>query len=323
MRAIPAVAAIVLFWSCAATAEWSGITPDNRVGGRVASAGYLRGKVVLFDRRDYADPANADDLRRLQSAWSAYKTKAFVLLGCHTGGDSAAAKKAVEKLGLTYPVYINVECSGPFAKKPPERGAPAADEPAAGPSGASDARIVLFDATGRRLLYCGDNAALACGSAGKAVFDERQPSGVVRWKELIDYDLENLPGRALSRLRDLHGDSETLAKLEKRFPADAARFRKEFERLRNDKEAVELAKLEDEARSVVDADPRSAAASGPSARRFDEIASRYSHLKTSRDGRVAQEAKNALADVAFAKATFKAQSGGKGARPAARKGGRR
>ena len=73
--------------------EWTGIVPQHRIGGRMASCGYMRGKVVLLDCRDYSK-ADAGSLSELQKIWKSYKSKSFVLLGVHTssGGNGAAEK---------------------------------------------------------------------------------------------------------------------------------------------------------------------------------------------------------------------------------------
>ena len=46
--------------------DWENIDPTHHLAGRMASAGYLRGKVVLLDCRDYGDKSGVDAMRRLE-----------------------------------------------------------------------------------------------------------------------------------------------------------------------------------------------------------------------------------------------------------------
>ena len=65
LRKVMMAAALAALVAGAPAYEWDNVGPDSRLGGRMISAGYLRGKVVLLDRRDYTDPANAEAIRQL------------------------------------------------------------------------------------------------------------------------------------------------------------------------------------------------------------------------------------------------------------------
>lgn len=273
----------------AAGRAWTGITPENRVGGRMASAGYLRGKVVLFDRRDYSDPKEAEALRSLQAVWNAYKTKEFVLVGCHVGAASPqAVARAMKTVGITYPVYRNVGIE------------------AGGEAMLPQSKIMVFDSTFTRMVYAGDNVNEARGIVGTAVFAARRPNNIRNWKALLDYELAHLPGRAWLRLRDLTEEDggDVFARMKRSFPEAAKRYEAEWKKIRNDKERKELAELVEMSRSVCDRDVRD-----PKWRRFrpyhiDALVKKYAHLKNVKDPAAVQEAKNALADLAFAKAAL-------------------
>ena len=103
---VTAACVVIAFAQVAFGKEWRNVTPETRIGGRIVSPGYLQGKVVLLDCRDYADASGAEAMKRLQGVWRTYASKPFVVLGCHTGrSNRAAAAALMSRLGITYPVY--------------------------------------------------------------------------------------------------------------------------------------------------------------------------------------------------------------------------
>ena len=86
--------------------EWENIDPAHYLAGRMASAGYLRGKVVCLDYRDYGDKSGVAAMRRMEEVWQTFKMKPFVLLGSHRGtADAEKIKRIAEGLKLTFPIY--------------------------------------------------------------------------------------------------------------------------------------------------------------------------------------------------------------------------
>ena len=109
------IAAMLSFAAIAADpVEWENVDPAHYLAGRMASAGYLRGKVVLLDYRDYGDKSGVDAMRRLEEIWQTFKMKPFVLIGSHRGTAGAEKiKRIAEGLKLTFPIYkdCSSECS--------------------------------------------------------------------------------------------------------------------------------------------------------------------------------------------------------------------
>jgi hypothetical protein len=92
-------------------ADWENIDEAHRLGGRMASSGYLRGKVVLVAALDYGNKANVPVMKRLQALWVTYKSKPFVLIGVHVGeaGDERVGK-IIKAMNITHPVYRDIRC---------------------------------------------------------------------------------------------------------------------------------------------------------------------------------------------------------------------
>lgn len=279
--ALAAAAAAAAF--AASAAEWRNVSPEDRIGGRAVSVGYLRGKVVLIDRRDYADPANAENVKRLQSVWKAYSTKPFVLVGGHVGGDADAAKSALASLGVTYPV-----CGGAALVDPDPHGN----------------ALVVLDPTGSRILYAGSDDRQAAGVVGSAIIAAKLPKSAKQWKFLLDYEIENLPGRAYLRLRELNADKAALKELAEKYTDDAKRYRAAATKFKADAEVVKLAKLVETAAMLKDRDPSSPKAKRITKADLEKLEAKYAPLKESENPLVAQEAKNSLYDIRCAKATL-------------------
>lgn len=84
---------------------WKGLEPENWYCGKKLAEKSLDGKIVMV----YVFSESSEDsvalLPRIESVWSAYKTKPFVVLGSHRGGKSAKAARLIRKAKVTFPVY--------------------------------------------------------------------------------------------------------------------------------------------------------------------------------------------------------------------------
>ncbi len=264
--------------------EWVCVGADERLGGRMISAGYLRGKIVLLDKRDYGDVSkeNRQALQELKTIWATYKTKPFIVLGSHTGDSSAKRVQAViKKLEITYPVYEGAafELEGATDTNP----------------------IQVYDSTGQVRLYSGKDLHTARGILGSAILATAVPMTAKDYGQLLDYEIENLPGRAYLRMRDFRT----------RFPQDAERYEEAWQRLSTDKTILRLAKLVDLARLVKDRDHADAAAQKLTPAILTKTIAKYEDLKQHENEAIVQEAKNAIADITWASATLDSKGGKK------------
>lgn len=266
--------------------EWMNVVPDSRVGGRMASCGYLKGKVVLLDVRDYSENAEAAVMKQIQDVWAAYKSKQFVALGSHVGssGSKEAAGNLIKSLHLTYSIYSDVAVKNDEgALEDLQRG------------------VYVFDSTGKR-LYFGKDPRQAMGIVGSAIFAESIPASTAGWKAVLDYEIANLPGQAYLRIRDLKNHKDVLKKLSKEYPADVKRYAATWREYGENSEVKKLAKLVETTRLIKDRDKNSRASKRLSAATLENLIKQYSVLTQSDNPLIAQEAKNSLADLKFVKA---------------------
>ncbi len=266
--------------------EWMNVVPDSRVGGRMASCGYLKGKVVLLDVRDYSENAEAALMKQIQDVWTAYKSKRFVALGSHVGssGSKEAAGNLIKSLHLTYSIYSDVAVKNDEgAVEDLQRG------------------VYVFDSTGKR-LYFGKDPRQAMGIVGSAIFAESIPSSTADWKAVLDYEIANLPGQAYLRIRDLKNHKDVLKKLSKEYPDDVKRYAATWRGYGENSEVKKLAKLVETTRLIKDRDKNSRASKRLSAATLENLIRQYSVLTQSENPLIAQEAKNSLADLKFVKA---------------------
>jgi hypothetical protein len=266
--------------------EWMNVVPDSRVGGRMASCGYLKGKVVLLDVRDYSENAESALMKQIQDVWTAYKSKQFVALGSHIGPSETreAAGNLIKSLHLTYSIYSDVAVKNDEgAIEDLQRG------------------VYVFDSTGKR-LYFGKDPRQAMGIVGSAIFAESIPSSTAGWKAVLDYEIANLPGQAYLRIRDLKNHKDVLKKLSKEYPADVKRYAATWREYGENSEVKKLAKLVETTRLIKDRDKNSRASKRLSAATLENLIKQYSVLTQSENPLIAQEAKNSLADLKFVKA---------------------
>jgi len=259
-------------------AVWKNLDKEHRLGGRMVSDGYLRGKVVLVNRWGCDSAACCELLPQLEEIWDSFKSKPFVLLGghCKGCGDVEKAKSLVEEKRLTYPVY---EDAGLAANEPALPAVP---------------HFYLVDETGE-VRYRGKDERLATERLVMLLTDMEAPKNVQMWERFLDYELKALPGRGFIRL----------AEFRKKFPNDAKKYDEDYKRLKNDEEVQKLVKLVAFAKLAKDFDPKNKATKGKVTKsRIDTAIKTFDALKDSKDEAVAQEAKNALADLTWAKVNF-------------------
>ena len=270
IRRIAAVA-LAIAAATAGAVEWQNAEPEARLGGRMISAGYLKGKVVMVDCRDYGQKTNLEAMKRLQALWSAYKSKPFVLVGSHTGAASDRRIAAImEKFGLTYPIYRDFGCET------------AGDE------------ISVFDETGKRYYSGGDDKA-AQAVVGQLLLSMAAPQTEQEWTHYLDWEVRHTPGNAYLRLKEFA----------KNFPAVAKeRYGDDMKRFAASDDVKKLAKLVEVARLMKDRDTASAGAQKLTKAKVDEQIRKFAALKASDDPAIMQEAKNALAELAWVRATL-------------------
>lgn len=268
--------------------EWVNVTPSNRIGGRMVSPGYLRGKTVLIDCRDYGSRSCVEDAKALQQLWSTYKSKEFVVIGCHTGeAESERVAKIMDRLGLTYPIYRDAGLLGRDGER------------------LEMSTFTVLDSTGRRFMHRGSDIRRVTGVIGNLIFITKRPSGAKSWKWLLDWEIENMPGHAYNRLRDFNADTSACAEMRKKHPKDFRRYADAYADMKRSDEVLRTAKLVALAVAVKDRDVTSASAKRITKATLAGAIEKYSDLKGSEDPRIVQEAKNAIADLTFAAASMK------------------
>lgn len=287
-KTILTVALVAATTVVSAAYEWENIKPEAKLGGRMMSAGYLRGKVVLLDRRDYGSMSQAAAIKQLQSIWATYKTKPFVVLGSHHGSSSKEkVEETLKKLGVTYPVYNDVRLIKPDANEQELAIMQAAWEK-------TEPTITIVDATCKRKLYVGKDDRASQGVVGSALMATSTPPGAKQYQFLLDYEIEMLPGRAFLRLKEFR----------ERFPREAAKYAADWERMSEDNEIKKLAKLVELSRLVKDRDRTTKTAQRITPEMLEKAIEKYAELKQSKNPNIAQEAKNALADIKWSEATL-------------------
>ena len=281
MKRIFLLAAVAAALSAEAGWEWTNVKPESRIGGRMISVGYLKGKVVLLDHRDYGDEKEFPAIQRLQAIWATYKTKPFVLVGSHYGKhDRERVEKVMKKFGVTFPVYDDVRLmktdwsdeDRASMKQTYESGKPL---------------LMVMDSTCTKRLYYGYDDRSATGVIGSAIMGASRPMAPKQWDYLLKWETNNLPGKAYVRLKDYRAQ----------YPRDAAKFDAFWAKCKDSDELNQLAKLVELSRLVKDRDTNSASAKKITPEVLEKAIEKYSPLKQSEDPAVSQEAKNALADI--------------------------
>ena len=261
---------------------WRNVDQDNYLAGRKASEGYLQGKVVLVDRWGLGCPPCRRLLPRVEEIWRSFRTKPFVVLGghCKGWGDADGIRKLAKDLGLTYSIY---EDAGLAVDEPRFSGIPF---------------LYVVDETGR-VVYKGHDERVATETVVQALTDMESPKDIEQWRRFLDFEIENLPGRALLRLGEF----------KKKFPAEAKEYAEKEKELKAIPDVKKLSELVDFAKKAKDMRAFDAKKS-VQRQRFQKLVkdaisgTKYSSLLESSDPRVVQEAKNSLADLKWTAAEF-------------------
>ena len=260
--------------------EWKNIDADHHLGGRKASAGYLQGKVVLVDRWGARCPPCRALLPRVEDVWQSFKTKPFVVLGGHCKGWGTADQVAelITEHKLTYSVY---EDAGLATGEPKFDAIPF---------------LYVVDETGK-VVYLGRDERTATQAVVTALTDMEAPKSVAQWKRFLDYELEHLPCRGYLRLRDFR----------KKFPKEAKEYEhkaKELLAIRDLKKAADFIEFAKKAKDPPVFGPKDKAKKAKYEKLVNDVICKGEAFKSHPDPRVAQEAKNALADLKWTQATF-------------------
>lgn len=258
VRPAAVVGALLACFCAAAAVEWQNIDEAHYVAGRKCSSGYLQGKVTLV----YRDAAMAP---RMEELWTSFKTKPFVVLGSYG--------KATD--GVSHPVYRDADLT----------------------TNQCSESIFIIDAKGKR-RFRGKDDHRATEVLVTLLTDMEFPKNEKQWRQFLDYEMDNLPGRGYLRYQEFR----------KKFPEAARDYEAKFDALSKIPRIKDLADLLKFAKAAKDhraIDPKKAARlKSKIAERIDKALERYAPLKESDDPRVVQEAKNALADLAWAKAAL-------------------
>ena len=270
---VSVVISLLLFYVQAA--EWKNVDVAHHLGGRKASVGYLQGKVVLVVQWDAKDAGSQELLQRFEELWGSFKTKELVVLGGPVGGG-AAVKTALEK--VSFPVY---DGAGLALGEPPHEGLPF---------------IYVVDETGK-LVYYGQSDRTAAQAVVSALTDMESPRSVKQWRHFLDYELDHLPAHAYNRLNEFR----------KKHPDDAKPYLEKARALVKLEHVKKVADLVEFARRAKDA-PNFGPKEKAKREKYEALVrgaiESCAPLKTVADPRLAQEAKNALADLKWAEAAF-------------------
>ena len=260
--------------------EWKNVDADHHLGGRKASAGYLQGKVVLVDRWGARCPPCRALLPRVEDVWQSFKTKPFVVLGGHCKGWGTADEVAelITEHKLTYSVY---EDAGLATGEPKFDASPF---------------LYVVDETGK-VVYLGRDERTATQAIVTALTDMEAPKNVAQWKRFLDYELEHLPCRGYLRLKEFR----------KKFQKEAKEYEsraKELLAIKDLKKVADLVAFAKKAKDPPVFGPKDKAKKAKYEKLVNDMVSKGEAFKSHPDPRVAQEAKNALADLKWTQATF-------------------
>lgn len=275
MKPFALVLISLVFYSVQA-AEWKNVDAAHHLGGRKASVGYLQGKVVLVARWDAKDAESQEMLQRFEELWVGFKTKQLVVLGGPVGGEAEAMKAALEK--ISFPVYDGA-CLA--SGEPPHESLPF---------------IYAVDETGK-VVYYGQSDRTAAQAVVTALTDMESPRSVKQWQHFLDYELDHLPAHAYNRLNEFR----------KKYPDDAKPYLEKARTLVKIEHVKKVADLVEFARRAKDAPkfgPKEKAKQETYEALVMKVIESCTPLKTVADPRLAQEAKNALADLKWAEAAF-------------------
>ena len=275
---VAAIAASMAAYDAAGVVEWRNLSPEHHLAGRKTSEGYLKGKVVLVDRWGARCPPCRAMLPQVEQIWQSFRTKPFVVIGghCKGWGSQDEVTQIAKENGLTYPIY---EEAGLKYGEPGFDGIPF---------------LYVVDCTGK-IMYRGRDDRKATQAVVTALTDMAAPRNIGQWKKFLDFELKELPGSAFIRLEEFR---EKFPKESKEYDAAAA----ELAKVPKLKSLVELVKYARRAKDMRPFGEKQTAQRERFAKNIDSAIKRFSPLAQSSDQRVAQEAKNAIADLKWARA---------------------
>ena len=270
----------VVCWQVGAAVGWKNLDKEHHLGGRVTSEGYMRGKVVLVCRWGLKFQKCRTMLPKLEEVWQGFKSKPLVVLcgHCKGYGEAEEIKKFVTEQGITCPVY---ECACLAVGEPSYSTVPV---------------LYIVDETGR-VVYAGRNEQTARQALVTALTDMEAPRSLEQWKRFLDFELQNLPGRAWLRAEEFR----------KSFPNESKEYAAQFKELAtvpDVKTLAELVAFAMDAKDHPDLGPKEQMKKVQLKKSMEDALRKYASLKQSPDPRVAQEAKNALADIKWAQAAL-------------------
>ena len=281
MKKAVLAAALACAASLHAAVQWRNVDQGSYLAGRKASEGYLQGKVVLVDRWGLGCPPCRKLLPRVEEIWKSFRTKPFVVLGGHCSGwgDAEGVRKLAKDLGLTYSIY---EDAGLAVGEPPFNAIPF---------------LYVVDETGL-VVYRGHDERNATQAIVTALTDLESPKNLDQWRRFLDFELENLPGRALLRLEEF----------KKKFPKEAKEYaakERELLAVPDVKKLSDLVAFAKKAKDMRDFG-RNKAKRIQYEKKVKEVlgSKKYDSLFESSDPRVVQEAKNSMADLKWTAAEF-------------------
>ena len=273
-------AGIVMAASLVRAVEWRNVDAEHYLGGRKASAGYLQGKVVAVCLWRADDEASRALLLRLEEVWRSFKTKPLVVLGGHLeeGGSAEQVREALSGGKVSFPVYRD---AGLRKGDPKYKALPF---------------VYIVDETGR-VVYMGRDDRTATQVIVTALTDMEAPKNAAQWKRFLDYELERLPCRGYLRLRDFR----------KKFPKEAKDYaakEKELKAIPNLQKVTDLIEFAKKAKDPPVFGPKDKAKKAKYEKLVKDVIDKCEGFKTHPDPRVAQEAKNAIADLKWTQANF-------------------
>lgn len=278
-RMMVALLALSPFFGVATAAEplaWTNLDASKHVAGMQVSAGFLLGKVVFVDCRDYGAPGAESAIGSMERLWTTYRSRPFVLLGSHRGNNNlAAAKRNLEKAGATFPVYDDAGVPLKFDKH--EKGVEF---------------IFIIGADGK-VRSTNRDEHTATMALTTWLTNAASPSKALL-KPLLEFESENLPGRAHLRLSELR----------KSDPYEVANvYADMWKKLDRDDTVVALSKLE----KLADQARQPAYGKKLSKNKIDRVIAFYTPFKKNPNPVVVQEAKNCLAELIWAKTALEAE----------------
>ena len=75
VREIVCLGVAMLLAGASSAYEWTNLTAEARLGGRMIIEGKMRGKIVVMDRREYTGSANAADQEAPQTRRVSYRRR--------------------------------------------------------------------------------------------------------------------------------------------------------------------------------------------------------------------------------------------------------